>query len=478
MGGGRRIWLPLAISALICIEGLASGQRPLVPVQEVQAAPSGSTNAATAPPEPTPKIGELPERRTRTSKTNRGADGKLTTSIFTKSINYKDGKGAWQPIDSTLVASTVAGYSWTNSANRFHTLFKKNLDGDYLRLDLEGRSYGLSLPGATSKPVQVTKSHAVYQGVLPGTDLRYDVGADGVKETLTLANAGAPASYQFVLNTPSNARAVPSTREPGSWEFRLPGEVRPVFILTRPFVQEAPTGKSVTAPVQSPISMAVRQLGPGKFAMDLSLDTAWLQAPGRHFPVVVDPTFEIQPDTFDRSFFACSGCGGFGGQYLFAGSDTNGVYRSALKFDLSGIPVGATVTGGTLGVTNGYFIATPNPAASHQIDAHRVTTPWDTSSSMPNFDSTALSSDTIGNQQPRPMSWNVSSAVLAWLAGRSPTTAFSSSATQSRSAPAAPPPGRTATPTTRPRPPGLTSSTRPMRRGSIHPTPCTPTALT
>jgi len=374
-----------------------------------------NAEAAAAPKLP---VGELPEKRNRSSKTERGSDGKLTTTLFANSIHYRDAKGKWQPIDSRLTGTSEKGYSWVNGANRFRSFFKKQVDAEYLRIDVGAHSYSLSLDGSASGQGRMDGASAFYSGALPNVDLRYDVEADAVKETVLLNSATAATSYQFLLKTPAEASILPSESSPGAWQVMMPGQVRPVLVMDAPTVRDSAPGGAVTAPERKPVSLSVTKLTSGQFQLDLAIDAIWLHSASRTFPVLLDPTFVIQPDAVDRTFYACSGCGGFGGNYLYIGTDNNNAYRAGLKFDLSSIPMGAVVNGAQLIVTTDNVINISNPASSHQIDAHRITSAWDTSSSTPAFDATVLSSYVFPGTAP--MAWDISGTVLNWLSGTQP----------------------------------------------------------
>jgi len=137
----RFLLLPLAILAVI------TGSLPAQAAPAIRF-PSTSQSQSTAASSQAP-IGELPERRTQASKTERTAPGKYRTTVFNAPVNYRDAQGKWQLIDSTLVGTTQGGYAWRNSANSFGVFFKKSLDPNYLRLDVGGKSFMQSLAGAT-----------------------------------------------------------------------------------------------------------------------------------------------------------------------------------------------------------------------------------------------------------------------------------------------------------------------------------------
>src|SRR5438477_8020156 len=119
-------------AALLAVlaQPLASAVPSVTPAAAARAAGSVTAEAA-APKLP---VGELPERRTRTSKTSRAADGKLTTTVSARPLNYRDGQGHWQPIDSGLASTKVGGYAYQNRANSFQARFKQTLGDDFLQL--------------------------------------------------------------------------------------------------------------------------------------------------------------------------------------------------------------------------------------------------------------------------------------------------------------------------------------------------------
>ena len=80
--------------------------------------PAGPRSASAQSATP-PGDNDIAALRTRTSRTYPGPDGTLKAVISPGPVNYRDSKGDWQPIDSTLVASPSGGYE--NAANSFKT---------------------------------------------------------------------------------------------------------------------------------------------------------------------------------------------------------------------------------------------------------------------------------------------------------------------------------------------------------------------
>jgi RHS repeat-associated protein len=162
--------------------------------------------------------------------------------------------------------------------------------------------------------------------------------------------------------------------------------------------------------------------------IDLAVDPRWLQDPRRHFPVYLDPTITIQPDTQDADFtWNQPTYSPWLGTSIPMGTDNANTWRPGIQFDLSAIPAGASVTGASLGLYyNGYCLATANPGCpntSHTVDMHRMTAPWTTTSTTSQiaYDSTTLSSYTLAAGAPNGwMTWDATAAVKNWLSGTWP----------------------------------------------------------
>jgi RHS repeat-associated protein len=426
---------PAILAALVAL-GLL-GEPLLPPALGVQMKPmvpgSATTAAATSgprqssPPAPTqPKplrVGEQPDRRTRTSVTRFNADHTFTTTAYAHSVNYREPRGEWRPIDSTLVPTQERGYAYENRANSFRTYFKQTLADDYLRLVVDGQTLNLSLSGRAAVGASVKGSSIQYAGALPGVTARYDVGPDSVEETLVLQDRSAPASFRFLLGAPAQLEVEP--RQDGSWAFRAPGRLQPSFVLAAPLAYDS--GPRSLSPKDTHARLDVQRVV-GGFQIDLALDGAWLQDPARRFPVFLDPTLTVQPDSNDASFAAnCGNCVPFvdtGTGRMYIGTGDSNVWREAIRFDTSAIPAGVTVSSASVGIYyDGWCISATGPfcgGISHRIDAHRMTAAWSTSTvtSQIQFDPAILSSYTLpSGASNRWMSWDVSSAVNGWVSG-------------------------------------------------------------
>src|SRR5262245_38746783 len=106
-----RVWLVALALVLSC--ALLVGSASVIRYSVSSARAAGG--AAVAPVAP----GELPELRTRTSRTFTAGRGSLRVEAHLGSINYRETGGDWLPIENELVASSEPGYALKNKANRF-----------------------------------------------------------------------------------------------------------------------------------------------------------------------------------------------------------------------------------------------------------------------------------------------------------------------------------------------------------------------
>ncbi|HYP23538.1 MAG TPA: DNRLRE domain-containing protein [Actinomycetota bacterium] len=267
------------------------------------------------------------------------------------------------------------------------------------------------------------KSSLIYDDVFPGVDVEYRLLPDGVKETLILDDASAPARYRFYLDALRDVPVEVEELDNGGWAFYVAPKPEPAFVLAPPYAYDSgPSSRSRDGHA----SLEVRKVG-GRYAVDLSVDAQWLHDQERQFPVYLDPTITIQPPSLDANFIAnCSGCTPWDYETIWVGTDSD-TWRGAYKFDLSSIPVGANVTDaqfksyytGECVYTGSYTCG----STSHLINAHKITSNWSltTTTSGLTFDPTTLSSFTVpASTAAQWMNWGVTQTVKDWLAGTSP----------------------------------------------------------
>jgi RHS repeat-associated protein len=110
--------------------------------------PIGGYAQTENPPGDATQKEEVIKERTATSRTYKNADGSLTTELFDTPIHYKAADGDWETIESELVPANNADYAYRNKANAFKTLFKHELGDEFLRFEVGGEVFTLTLEGA------------------------------------------------------------------------------------------------------------------------------------------------------------------------------------------------------------------------------------------------------------------------------------------------------------------------------------------
>ena len=363
-----------------------------------------------------PQVGELLQWRTAASTTNRHEDGSITTTAYAAPVNYQAADGSWQPIDPRLYRANEDGFAWRSGANSYQMRFAPVAGDGFAELQTAGRAIRVSAVGAGGGKATVDGSQISYPDAYAGVNLRYVVGATGVTKVLDLAGPQAATAYTFRLSAVDGKGLSAQRRSDGSYV--LPG--LDGVVLDAPVVWQA---DRVPDPAARPTLRVVQQ---GKdLLVTVGLDAAWLRAPGRQFPVHLDPTITVQPDIRQATFKTVAASTPVSLTTLSVGSDSTNTYRSALQFDLSAVPAGAQVSSATLGINRiGCITSVSQPCGTdHVLDVHRMTSAWSESStySQLTFDATASGSYTLVRGTAAGwMTWPITSLVTAWVNGTQP----------------------------------------------------------
>jgi len=247
-----------------------------------------------APERPSGEARELPERRTDRSRTFAHSDGSFRTEVFDAPVHFKDKGGSWQSIDNTLVASTRPGVGYENKANNVGVSLPADLGTGLVSVSSGSHGVGFALEGAKGAPV--VKAHsATYDDALPGVAATYRVGAAGVKEELALAGPHSPSQFRFAVSTSGGLTA---RENPGGGIDFVDGGGRLAMAFPAPYMYEAANEANSSTAVRLRIAQA------SPLVMELAADRGWLAAPGRSWPVVVDPWLtvpEAENDTYLRN---------------------------------------------------------------------------------------------------------------------------------------------------------------------------------
>lgn len=302
---------------------------------------------------------EVPGMRTATSRTLEDpVTGLLSTRLAAESINYQDSKGTWQPIDNVLVPAgkdAKAGKAaWKNTANRFTATFPTSLTGagavSVADAANPARSLSLSVLPETGAPAATTAAPVVKgdQVAYPnaagdGADLGYAVGGDGVKESITLADAGAlGADGAIAFTLTPGAGLSPTLAGDGSITV-ADAKGATAFTVPAPFMDDAKAAHSSDVAV----TLTPTAGRAGVWTVTLTPNATWLGDAARAFPVVVDPSIEYPSPISSCSIrSAAPSTAGCGGAQLPISADTNNASeRVLLRFDdlLNVVPADAVV---------------------------------------------------------------------------------------------------------------------------------------
>ena len=181
-----------------------------------------------------PVADEVPSLRTRTSRTYL-VNGEYQAVLYSGSVNYRDATGAWQPIDNSLVASTVAGYALQNKANQYTLLLPSTLSSAPIAFQSPGGNLKLQLAGLPVPQPRSLEQPSLMPMRLPGVSVSLTAGNDAVKEALTLSGPQSADSLVYSLalgpglqasTTPAGGIAITGPESEGAIQLQPPEHAR------------------------------------------------------------------------------------------------------------------------------------------------------------------------------------------------------------------------------------------------------------
>ncbi|MFF4161007.1 LamG-like jellyroll fold domain-containing protein [Streptomyces sp. NPDC001678] len=231
-------------------------------------------------------------KSTATSDYYQNEDGSYTKSLSPVPVNFRDGGGDWQRIDTTIHKGSDGRLH--QEANSFAVDFApRAADSALARVAPDGKhavAYGLQ--GAAAVEPEVSGSTAQYRGVLPETDLELHSVRSGLKESVVLHSAKAGNEWTFPLDTQGLR---PVLAKDGSVQL-LDGSGKASVVIPPAYAYDAGVDRaSGDHATTHAVSYRLVESG-GKTTLRMTLDASWLHAKERVFPVVVDPSYHnVQP---------------------------------------------------------------------------------------------------------------------------------------------------------------------------------------
>lgn len=330
---------------------------------------------------------EISSARTATSRTFRLEDGTRETRIYENPINYLDAEGEWKPIENGL--EETADGAITNGENAFDLHLPDHLGGGETRLTNEGEWVSSRLLGNETDAAEVSADTATYTSSSADVTFELKSVPTGVKESIVLADASQPRRFHYELDASSGL--VPKLEEDGSVVFR-DGEGDAAATLPAPTIADSSQGSVLN---REAVHYGLEALPNGNWELAVEADENWLDAPGRQFPVTIDPPIEAPKIAASRDcqFFVkepsketnkTATCGSTGSTSEKAEYSTSGGvttrYRSALLFDLTSIPANASIASASVNLYD------PQAATGVTgVQLRRATQSWETSLNWFNY---------------------------------------------------------------------------------------------
>jgi RHS repeat-associated protein len=270
------------LSSLLIAACLGAGAGGAIATGQQEAAPEAGRSSG-SPHGPVPGQ-EIVSERTRSSNTFAAENGAVRSRFYADDVNFKDGGGDWQKIDSTLTASDQEGYAFGNAANSWAVDLPGRLETKPVRVEEDGEWVSFALDGATAGG-SAAGNEAVYRDAFEGVDVEYSITGSSVKETLSLASADARSSYSFTVEASDGL----SARSAGGGIAFVDQAGRTRFSFAPPYMEDA------AGQLSEDVRFELSRDGAG-WDVGLVADREWIEARGRRFPVRIDPTTMLHSD--------------------------------------------------------------------------------------------------------------------------------------------------------------------------------------
>lgn len=338
-------------------------------------------------------LDDIPSLRTRTSRTYDLGNGEYMAKIYQRPINFRGVSGKWQPIDDTLVPTTVSGSvyhavygavykpvpGFRNAANLYTVTLPKQIQEAPVRIAVGGQWLRMTLVGAQGTGV-VAAAGISYRDALPGVTVRYLADNDRVKESLVLNGLTATSHFRYHLTWSSGV--YPKVAQGGQIAFVGPGGTI-LFTIVPPTMSDSATPRPAR-------SAAVDMRLKGS-TLTIVPDQSWLTGGHRVWPVVVDPTVVIRVPTYN--VVDCTVANGASANAsnctapdLPVGFDGTTVYRSLMYFDTSSIPSYAKVLDSDVWMFQ--YAVSSSTTNDITVDTIPMAQAWTTSATWNTYDGT------------------------------------------------------------------------------------------
>lgn len=276
-----------------------------------------------AEPESAVILAEDTDKREENVKHFRMSDGTMQAAQYAEPVHFlKD--GIWTDYDNTLTEvdadeeenegrSLLKNKDLTNQTADYSVRLSKKTNGKkFVRIEKDGYKLSWYYVGANKSTAKVEKteddgdpttlekvsSAVTYKNVFKATDLEYIIGSTGLKENLILESAKAPR--EFIAEYKAND-LTPVQVDDKTIELRAEdGTV--IYTVSAPFMTDSDGAYS------DGVKLSLSDVKSNAFTLKILLDTAWLDAEDRAYPVTVDPVIQTEQEKSEMiSTFVDSG---------------------------------------------------------------------------------------------------------------------------------------------------------------------------
>jgi RHS repeat-associated protein len=321
-----------------------------------------------------PSAVEMPDKRTATSDTYELHSGLLETRIYDTPVNYEDDAGDWQPIEEGLEEGGDGEI--VNGDSSVDISLPSELNEDAARLTIDDKWIAFKLLATDTEPVELSEGAAVYKSPEAHTAFEYTTLPSGLKEEIELQGPRSPSSFRYQLTASPDLSA--DLVADGSVVFKNgAGDV--VASMPAPTVADAVS----VAPNSDQVRYQLTPREGGAWVLTVSVDPEWLEAPGRSWPVRIDPSVTKESSDLECVIGGKTGqegwidCASWGRKDLLAGYNAelnqaeDSWYRSLMYLRTSELIKGSDVVSADL------MLHAPEAAQNTSgLAAHRVLKPW------------------------------------------------------------------------------------------------------
>ena len=305
---------------------------------------------------------------------------------------------------------------------RLHDALQGAARGNFLRLDVDGRPFTLTLEGAAARTGAADGAVTGYDGAFPGVRVEYRQLADGVEEKIVLERRDVPRHYRFLLEPPAGADLDLRRGRDGSWTLRRRWRRRSALHAAAAG-RERDVGRGDHRPgLAGVVTMAVARVDRG-FAIDLNVNARWLRT--ARLPVRIDPTFTVASTVPTRASASARGAPARTTSSTSCSSETRASTSGAAPCSSTSAtfpPARASRRRSSASTTPGRSSGSGGIGVDNPIELHELTRPWSPLSTWqqlsdaldgnaPPLDTFTLPAGASGSTW---LTWNVTSAVKSW----------------------------------------------------------------